>query len=184
MNKEIIEKENNKYIYIVQMHTNTIPANIVKIFTGYKYSHVSLSFEKNCDNTYSFGRRKVNNPLNGGFVKENKYGEFFKKFNKTMCRVFEIEVTKKQYDELRFIINKMEENKERYGYDFIGTFFRFFKIPVTFKNKSVCSIFLAEVLEKTKIYKFNKRLCFVKPEDFENMRNSKLIYEGKYLEYK
>ena len=64
-------------IFIVLMHSMTIPARIVKLATRYKYSHVAISLEENCDTLYSFGRKKVNNALDGGYSIENRNGEFF-----------------------------------------------------------------------------------------------------------
>lgn len=43
-----------KKIYILLMHTNTIPAKIIKFVTRYEYSHVGISLEKNCNTIYSF----------------------------------------------------------------------------------------------------------------------------------
>ena len=60
------------------MHTKTILSKIVRFFTRYKYSHVAISLDKSCEVTYSFGRRKLNSILNGGFNILNKEGEFFK----------------------------------------------------------------------------------------------------------
>ena len=77
-----------KKIYILLMHTYTIPSKIVKIFTNYEYSHVGISLSRECDEIYSFGRKKINSILNGGFVVEKKDGEFFKKFNNTKCKIF------------------------------------------------------------------------------------------------
>ena len=70
------------------MHTYTIPSKIVKIFTNYEYSHVGISLSRECDEIYSFGRKKINSILNGGFVVEKKDGEFFKKFNNTNNRKY------------------------------------------------------------------------------------------------
>ena len=64
-------------VYILQMYSQTIPSKLIKFFTHYKYSHIAISFDKNCNVIYSFGRTKYNSILNGGFVKENKNGEFF-----------------------------------------------------------------------------------------------------------
>ena len=75
-----------KKIYILLMHTKTIPSKIVRFFTRYKYSHVAMSLDKSCEVTYSFGRRKLNSILNGGFNILNKEGEFFKKFNRKILR--------------------------------------------------------------------------------------------------
>lgn len=173
-----------KKIYILLMHTHTIPSKIVKAFTSYEYSHVGISLDENCDTIYSFGRRKLNSILNGGFSIENRDGEFFKKFNKTTCKIFEVLVSDEQYEALKIIINDMKENIDAYKYDFIGIVPRFFGIPLTLKNRYVCSYFIADLLEKTNIYKFDKRACLTKPKDFENLEGFKQIYKGSYNEYK
>ena len=72
-----------KKIYILQVHTGTIPSKIVKIITNYEYSHVLLSTDNSFKKMYSFGRRNINNPLNGGFIIESYDGLFFKKYSKT-----------------------------------------------------------------------------------------------------
>ena len=87
-------------IYVIQMNTKTIPSRLVSLFTMYKYSHIAISFTKDCDVIYSFGRKNLYSILNGGFVIENKNGKFFNKFNDTNCRVFEVDVTKEQYNSL------------------------------------------------------------------------------------
>lgn len=172
-----------KKIYVLLMHTNTIPSKLVKLFTNYEYSHVAISLDKNCDTIYSFGRKKIKSILNGGFTAECKTGEFFKVFNKTQCKIFEITVTDKQYNDAKKIITSMKKNSQIYKYDFLGIIFRFFKIPVTFRNKYVCSYFVAYVLEKAKIYSFNKKVCLIKPKDFESLEGFKEIYSGRYCEY-
>ena len=86
-----------KKIYVLLMHTNTKPSKFVKIMTRYEYSHVALSLEKECNTIYSFGRRKLHSILGGGFSVENKDGEFFKLFNKTRCKIYELEVENEQY---------------------------------------------------------------------------------------
>ena len=60
---------------------------------------------------------------------------------------------------------------------------RYFKIPISFRNKYVCSYFIAELLEKTGVYKFKKESYFIEPKDFEKLDNLKLIYTGKYVNY-
>ena len=173
-----------KNIYILLLHTNTIPARIVKLFTRYKYSHVAISLEKDCNTIYSFGRRKVHSIIGGGLSVEKKDGEFFKYFNKTICEIYELEITNEQYNIIKENIKNMEENINNYKYDFLGTFFRYFGIHIRRKNKFVCSFFVGELLEKSGAYKFNKKTCMLKPIDFENLNNSKRIYSGLFKEYK
>lgn len=57
-----------KKIYVILLHTNTIPSKLVRFFTNYKYSHVAISLSRNCDILYSFGRKKIDSIFNGGFV--------------------------------------------------------------------------------------------------------------------
>ena len=173
-----------KKIYVVQMSTNTVPARIVSLFTMYKYSHIAISFDKSCDVLYSFGRRNLYLALDGGFTIEKKNGKFFKKFDKTKCRVYEASVTDSQYDYLYNVIGCMKNNQDSYKYDFLGIILRYIGVPITFKNKYVCSYFVAELLKNAKIYEFDKKTCFVEPKDFENIDIFNLIYTGEYSLYK
>lgn len=173
----------NKKIYLLLMHTNTIPSRLVKLFTKYEYSHVSISLDKNCYIVYSFGRRHVNSVLNGGLSIERKDGEFFNKFNQAICRIYEKEVTVEQYKFIENRLNEMEQNIDSYKYDFIGIIPRFFHIPITLKNRYVCSYFIAELLEDSGIFHFEKPNCLMKPKDFENLEGFVEIYRGKYTSY-
>lgn len=173
-----------KKIYVIQMDTKTIPSRIISLFTMYKYGHVAISFNKNCDYIYSFGRKSLYSIFNGGFTMESKTGKFFTKFKDTRCRVYEIDVTLEQYNNLVKIIRYMKKNSDIYSYDYLGIILRYIGIPITFKNKYVCSYFVAELLERASICSFDKNTFDVRPKDFENMRELNLIYTGKYVLYR
>lgn len=173
-----------KKIYILQMHTNTIPSKFIKLFTRYNYSHIAISFNKTCNKIYSFGRRKYNSVIDAGFVEEHKHGKFFKKFKETNCRIYELIVNEKQYKQLKKKILYMKDHDKLFKYDYIGILLRFFRVPIIFKNKFVCSYFVAKLLEDAKIYKFPKECYFIEPKDFENIDNLNEIYSGKFLLYK
>lgn len=175
---------NMRKIYVIQMHTKTIPSRIISFFTGYKYSHIAISLNRNCDITYSFGRKNLYSILNGGFVMENKTGKFFKKFRDTRCRIYEIDVSVEQYNNLVRIIKYMKKNKDNYGYDYLGIILRYLGLPVTFKNKYVCSYFVAQLLEEARVCEFDKETCFVNPKDFEKIDGFNLVYTGKYALYR
>ena len=57
-----------KDIYIIQMHTGTIPSVIIKSFTRYKYSHILIATNNSFKKMYSFGRKTLFNPFNAGLV--------------------------------------------------------------------------------------------------------------------
>ena len=173
-----------KKIYIILMHTNTLPAKLIRIFTRYKYSHVGISLDRSCDTIYSFGRKTLHNFMNSGFCIEYKNGEFFKLFNKTTCKIFEIEVTNDQYQKTMDILSDMTSHSDLYKYDFWGLIPRYFGIPFTCKNRYVCSYFVAYVLEQAGICHFDKETCLMFPKDFANLKELREIYKGQYLEYK
>lgn len=172
-----------KKIYVILMHTGSIPSKLVNIFTRYQYTHVGIALEKNCFTIYSFGRKKLNWIFNGGFTIENKTGAFFSKFKQTNCKIFEIEITTKKYQKLQKKLLKMQKNADFYKYDFLGIIPRFIGIPISFKNKYVCSSFVATILNDLKICNFSKPTCLVKPKDFNNLLNLQPIYEGIYNLY-
>ena len=166
------------------MHTNTIPSKLIKFFTRYKYSHVGISLDRSCDSIYSFGRKSLNSVFKGGFIIEHRNGAFFQKFHQTVCQVYELDVMDKEYDSLKQILDEMTKNTHIYKYDFLGLIPRYFGIPITLKNKYVCSFFVADVLEKANIIKFCKAPCLVQPKDFSNIEQLKKVYEGSYIQYK
>lgn len=101
-----------------------------------------------------------------------------------MCRIYEVEITDKQYEDIEKLINKMKLNMNKYKYDYIGIVARFLGIPIILKNKYVCSYFVATILQKANICKFDKKPCFIRPKDFENIKGFNEIYTGSYMSYK
>lgn len=173
-----------KKIYILLMHTRTIPAKIIKTVTNYEYSHVGICLNKDCSAIYSFGRRHLHYIFDAGLLVEYKDGDFLKTFNKTKCKIYEVEVTDKQYRDVVKTLDYMMKNNRSYKYDFIGIIPRYFGIPITIKNRYVCSYFVASILEQANIHRFNKNVCLVNPRDFENIAGFHEIYKGSYLTYK
>lgn len=170
-------------IYILQMYSRTMPSRLVRLFTRYPYSHVALSLDERCDILYSFGRKRVEALWDGGFVTAEKDGAFFRKYGDTVCRIYELEVTGAQFCRLQAMLEDMQRHRGQYKYDFLGAGLRFFGIPVTFKNKYVCSYFVAELLENAEIHHFRKRPPFVQPKDFEALAGASAVYTGQYTAY-
>jgi len=169
-----------KNIYLVLSYTGTIMSKIVRLYTHYSYSHVSISLDKQISNMYGFGRKNLYNIFDGGFVIENKKSKFFKKFKNTKCVILELSVTEEQYNKLKLILEEYKENIEIYKYDIIGVFLRPFNIKFNRENYYYCTKFVKEVLENSEIYKFDND--FIKPKDFMKIPN-KIIYKGKLLNY-
>ena len=170
-----------KKIYLILSHSGTIPSKLIKFYTGFKYSHISIALRKDIKLMYSFGRKKYNNPFDGGFIIEDKNGKFYKKFNNTKCIIMELEIENANYNKLLKLLNQYKENMNIYKYDFLGIIFNIFNINYKRKNYSVCSEFVGRLLEVSNIYIFNKKN--IRPKDFFSIPNIKIVYEGLLKEY-
>ena len=170
-----------KKIYLILSHSGTIPSKLVKFYTGFKYSHISIALKRDVKLMYSFGRKKYNNPFYGGFIIEDKNSKFYKKFNKTKCIIMELEIKDSSYRKLVEQLNKYKKNINVYKYDFLGIILNIFNINYKRENYSVCSEFVGKLLENSNIHIFNKKN--IRPKDFFLIPNIKIIYEGLLNEY-
>lgn len=171
-----------KSIYIIQTHSGTMPSQLIRLFTKNKYTHISLSLNKKMTKMYSFGRRKIHNMLNSGFIIESKDGEFYQKFDKTKCRIFKLEITNKQFYHLKKMLKEYEIDPLKYNYDIIGLIIKKLNIEVKRNNKFVCSQFVGYLLEKAEIHKFQKDIYYIIPSDYNEI-SSDIVYEGLLKEY-
>ncbi|MBQ8234997.1 MAG: hypothetical protein IJZ36_05400 [Bacilli bacterium] len=165
-------------LYIVQTQSKTTLASLVKLVTRNKYSHIMISLDNKFDKMYGFGRKNALIPFIGGYVVTSKNGLFYRMYKNTQCRVFILEITKEQKRRIENILYNFNLNQGKYNYDFIGLVLRFLKIDYRPKNKYVCSNFAGYLLEQSGIYHFGKNTYSIKPQDFDNIKNSKLYYEG------
>ena len=109
-----------KKIYIVLTHTGTTLSKIIKTYTKDEFSHVSIALDNKLQEMYSFGRLHPYNPFWGGFVHEYIDKGTYKRFYKTMARVYSYEVTEEQYEKLKNNIKQIEANKEDYKFNIVG----------------------------------------------------------------
>ncbi len=175
------EKEELKKVYIILSHTGTVLSRVIKTYTKDEYSHVSIALDENLNEMYSFGRLNAYNPFWGGFVHESiNYGTF-KRFKNTYSAVYSIEVTKKQFDDMKTIIKSFNRRKSMYGFNALGLFAVPFHIRVNRRNAFYCAEFVKYVMESAHVKVDVPEI--IKPEDFKDLNNSKLEYKGKLSEY-
>jgi len=172
-----------KTIYIVLTNTGSLPTRIIKAYTRAPYNHVSISFSKDLKELYSFGRKRMRNPLIGGFVKETIDNGIYAYFKDTTCSVYALEVDPKVYYKTKEVIRRFKRNKDKYGYSFIGLLGVIAKRPIEREYTFFCSEFVASVLEEGGLKLFNKPPSLVTPNDFILSINMSPIYVGKLAEY-
>ena len=168
-------------IYIVLTYTGTVLARLVKCYTKKEYSHVSIALDENLENMYSFGRLNPYNPFIGGFVQESpKYGTF-KRFSKTRTKIYSLEVEDYQFEEIQNIILFILKNKDQYKFNVIGLFAVALHRSVKRKNHFYCAEFVKYVFEKSQLEVDLPEL--IKPDDFNNIDGSQMIYSGVLQNY-
>lgn len=170
-----------KKIYIVLTHTGTTLSKIIKNYTNDEFSHVSISLDSELKEMYSFGRLNAYNPFWGGFVHEGINFGTFKRFKKTVCRILALDVTEEQFNNVKGIIEYIKHSKQLHNFNVIGLFAVGFNMRISFENSFYCAEFVKYVLDKSDIK--NNLPEMIRPEDFKNIEDSSIIYEGLLKNY-
>lgn len=171
-----------KKIYIILTYTGTILSKIIKSYTGDEFSHVSIALDPQLRKMYSFGRLNPYNPFWGGFVHERINSGTFKRFSKTRARVYSLEIYDEQYEKLKYTIFCIKKLRRYYKFNILGLFAVGFKIKIRADKSFYCAEFVKHVLEEAK--KETKLPELIKPEDFKQIKNLKLEYDGLLKFYK
>ncbi|HLR15728.1 MAG TPA: hypothetical protein VK144_07865 [Bacillota bacterium] len=167
-------------LYFLFTDTGTNLSRLINFFTRESLNHVSIAFDKELSQVYSFGRKRPRNPFIGGFVNEKIRGEFLRD---SSCAVYTLTVTEEHYEMIKKNIQKFEERREDYRYNFLGLIGILFHIEIDRKNAYFCSQFIATIMEDTKVFELAKPYCFVTPADIRNQQGMELIYEGVLRAY-
>lgn len=173
-----------KEIYIITTYTGTVLSSVIKNFTKVPYAHVSLSLDISLSPMYAMGRKYARTPVMAGLVQENISQGLYALKPCTMCRVYSLNITEKQYEDLNLNINRIWNNRKTYKYDVKGLVRLKINRPKPIKNnKYVCSNFVADLLELSGISIFDKPSYTIQPKDFLDNKNLNLLYEGLLSDY-
>lgn len=170
-------------VYILLSDTGTLFTKSIKKYTKAPYNHASLAFDRELNDMYSFGRKNPNNPLHGGFVKEDVLSGTYSKYPQTTCVIYGLQVTEREVRKMKRVLNIFIKNKQKFLYNILGVVGVSLDEPIEFSNSYFCSQFVAEVLQRSGIKLWEKLPALVTPEDFRGNDRLKLIYEGKLLDY-
>lgn len=170
-----------KKIYIILTHTGTTLSKIIKGFTKDDFSHVSIALDIELKEMYSFGRLNPYNPFWGGFVHEYIDKGTFKRFYKTIAKIYSLEITEQQYESIKNNIEQIKNDKENYKFNIIGLFAAGFHKKIKKQKTFYCAEFVKYVMEKADIK--TDLPDIVKPEDFKNINELQEIYGGLLRKY-
>lgn len=181
--KDIIKEEKVK-VYIVATQTGTWLSQALKIVTKAKYNHISISFDKDLESMYSFGRKNAYNPFFAGLVQESPRWGTFKRFPNTISKIVSLELHSNDYLKMKKYVEDMYSHKDDYHYNLLGVFLGYFNKAYDRDNYYYCSEFVEEVLIVGNLIDNDHFGVVVKPVDILAIEENKLIYEGLLKDYK
>lgn len=167
----------NKKIYIVLTRTKTILSKLIAAVKNDEYTHASISLDIDLNSMYSFGREFIYNPFIGRFVEENLNEGIFGIHNELKGLVLEIEVTYKQYENIKKLLNKFISNPKYYKYNYFGIINSLINKEYCCSNRFLCSEFVYYLLNESGAAELNKPRNLVRPQDLLKL-NGKVIYKG------
>lgn len=169
-------------IYIVLSQTGTLFSRIIRLCTKDPYNHASIALDDSLSVMYSFGRKTRYNMLNCGFILENFNKGLFTYFKEARCCIIEVPVSDYEYKEIKKAIDCFIENQNSYRYNLIGVCGYALGICFKRKNRYFCSQFVSYILKNTHFWNLEPE--FTKPMDFFNIKNKRVVYEGKIIDFK
>ncbi|MFC4320047.1 C40 family peptidase [Litchfieldia salsa] len=175
--------ELNRSVYIMLTDTGTLFTKSIQKYTKAPYNHASIAFDQDLKELYSFGRKKPNNPINGGFVKEDIFKGTYSKYPNTTCVIYRLEVSERDVEKMKRVLNVFQKNQRKFLYNILGLIGVSLNAPVEFSNSYFCSQFVAEILHRSGIRLWDKLPALVTPDDFRNNPRLHQEYEGKLFEY-
>ena len=113
-------------------------------------------------------------------MKELIYGTF-KRFKNTKCIVKYIEVTEEQYEKIKEMVHRFEQEKKVYRFNVVGLFAVAFHKKIQRANSYYCAEFVKYVLEEADVVEDLPKL--IKPDDFNKIDNAKIVYKGLLRKY-
>ncbi len=177
-------EEENYSIYIVLSKTQTLPSNVIRMWTREPYAHTSLALDIELNEIYSFARKRLNNPFDCGFISEDITSGVFGRDLETTCRVGRLRVTKQQYEKIQMVLDSFKQEKSRYHYNYLGILGVMCHWSVERRYNYFCSQFVSTVLRKAGVQLLDKKPGLTCPRDFRTCRKLELVYEGKLRNYR
>lgn len=179
-NKLSLYEPEKKTIFLLLTDTSSLLSKCIKVFNHQPYNHISLALSPDLTEVYSFGRLHPNNPVNGGFVQENVFHPFFRSAG---FQLYEISVSKVQYEQIQSMINQFKEQKDQFDYNFLGLLPAYVNVAWERPSHFFCSEFVSYLLQESSIMPTTTPSCLIRPQDVVHQTNATLINEGILADY-
>lgn len=168
----------NYSLYIVLTRSRTIVSKLIHVVGQDEYTHAAISFDRDLEEMYSFGRKYTYMPFIGRFRKENLNEGVYKTHENLPGLIIEVKVTELQYGKAKDVLDDFINNSEIYKYNYLGLVFNFLQRESNNENKFICSEFVYHILKESGIFDINISRNLVRPETFRANLQKQIIYEG------
>lgn len=168
-----------KSIYIVLTKSTTFLSRLVYFITRDKYTHVSISFEKELQPLYSSSRKNGCTLFPAGPCKESFYYGYMSTHKHIPCAVYELKVSDEVYKMAKREAEEIIENADEYHFNILGLLLCRLNIPYHRKNNYFCSQFVGEILEKSNAIKLPKDYTLMRPTDYMKLPELRCRHIGK-----
>ncbi len=153
-------------ITVLLTRYHDIWGKLICFFTGSQYSHASIALD-NDDEFYSFNYF--------GFITEHP------KEKKKHGLSISFDVSQEQYEKINEKIENFKAEKENYQYTMLGLILCILHIPHKFKNKYICSEFVAETLAEADTVRLNQMPSLYLPSHLKS--NIQYLSPIRFAEY-
>ena len=148
------------------------------MFTKAEYTHAAISLNSEMTCVYGFARRYANNPFCVRFMREDISGGVYARNNGTPCAVYALAVSDIAYSKIKSRIETMFREEQRYRYHYRGVIANCFGKAHRHPRRYFCSEFVSEILIQAGGLHTRKAPCMIRPIDFTQMEQMKLVYSG------
>jgi hypothetical protein len=167
---------NQSYIYLLFTNTGSLLTKTIGLYTRAEYNHVSIAIDSEMIEVYSFGRRQINNPFWGGFVREKTSEAFFQNAD---CAIYKYAVTPAQSGQIRNLLSQFNRRQDSYRYNLVGLLGVLLNIPIQRTDAYFCSQFVSYLLIEASIATFDKPPELITPQDIQSLPGLIPMYQGK-----
>ncbi len=134
-----------KEIYVVFSSTPYKIGKFIRFFTREEYNHVSVMFDENMLEAYSFGRKHIDTPFWGGIIKDSISRYKYKNALADIC-VCKIPVEDEKYFKAFENAKNMYENRDLFVYNLFSAGVSVFRKRLFIHNAYTCVEFCAYIL--------------------------------------
>ncbi len=172
-----------RYVYVILTRTLTRSGKVIRKISGNDYNHASLALDKDLNEIYSFARFHYQNPIVGGFVRENVETLSLGREETVPVKIFRIPITFKQYQKLQQNIEYFKKNEKQYMYNLLDLLLFTTGISFPIRDSYICTEFVSTILKESEIKKDKLKDQRITPSKMIKAFQKYEYYTGSLQDY-